>query len=603
MPLPRFVRNLQILVKFCRYNTDVSSIPLFTRVLASLSFIACAACVSTAPGADSSKAPETFYTVTGEIALSRHEPRVAALEYVAASETDRNPSLLQHATQVTEEALQPSLTAVVADRWIDAEPASLDARRAAGRAALTLFKIDRSAAYYRTILATSSLGTGVEFATLETELASSDNVYGARQLADKLAGDFPDSAAALRMQAFAALRADDPAAAVRSFNAALARSTADPIAPKTVGPERSRQDDEQRAAGLHEMTLGLWRARILSGDSEEPLAQGRALLEHENTPAARLDYALLLLAAQQNTAAAEQLSILSRDKASAPVALRLLGLLDFQDDRLDEASVRFAELLATGKFLDDALYYLGLIAERHGDLERALRFYAQVQNGDYTVTALLRAATILRAHGAAPAAEDLLDRLVEEEPARAPEILASRARIYADAGDAQQASAVLDRASLQYPDSVELRYAMASLLEEQGKVPLALRELKAVMELRPNDPAALNAYGYTLADHGRDLGVARKLIERAHASAPKSAAILDSYGWVLFRQGHNEDALTYLNAAYADDRGADIAAHYGEVLWHLGKQADADRIWTEGGRSDPDNALLKATRLRLHAAH
>jgi tetratricopeptide (TPR) repeat protein len=359
--------------------------------------------------------------------------------------------------------------------------------------------------------------------------------------------------------------------------------------------------DLRLAAGLVDDAAR--RARILSGDSDEPLAQGRARLEQADTPANRLDYALLLLAAQQNSLAEAQLSILSRDKASAPVALRLLALLDFQDDRLDEASVRFAELLATGKFLDDALYYLGLIAERHGDLERALRFYAQVQNGDYAVPALLRAATILRAHGAAPAAEDLLDRLVEDEPTRAPEILASRARIYADAGDAQQAIAVLDRATLQYPDSVELRYAMASVLEEQGKVPLALHELKAVMELRPTDPAALNAYGYTLADHGRDLGLARKLIERAHAAAPKSAAILDSYGWVLFRQGHGEEALTYLNAAYADDRGADIAAHLGEVLWHLGKQVEADRIWTEGSRGDPDNALLKATRLRLHAAH
>jgi tetratricopeptide (TPR) repeat protein len=569
-----------------------------------------------APKADSSKAPVAFYTVTGEIALSRHEPRVAALEYVAASETDRSPGLLQRATEVTEQCLQPSLTVVVADRWIGADPAALDAHRAAGRASLSLFKIDRSADYYRAVLTTSTLGTGVEFAALETELTSSDNVYGARQLADKLAGDFPASKAALRMQAFAALRADDPAAAVRSFNAALATSTTEPIDPKKAEPEhrvpaqhqqdqhdQEPHDQEPHVAELHEMTLGLLRARILAGDSEEPLAQGRALLEREDTPANRLDYALLLLAAQQNAAAEAQLSLLNRDGASAPVALRLLGLLDFQDDRLDEAAVRFAELLATGKFLDDALYYLGLIAERHGDLERALRFYAQVQNGEYAVPALLRAATILRSHGAAPAAEDLLDRLVEDEPARAPEILASRARIYADAGDTQQAFAVLDRATLQYPDSVELRYAMASLLEEQGKVPLALRELKAVLQLRPNDPAALNAYGYTLADHGRDLGYARKLIERAHASAPKSAAILDSYGWVLFRQGHGEDALTYLNDAYADDRGADIAAHLGEVLWHLGRQADADRIWAEGGRSDPDNALLKATRLRLHAAH
>ncbi len=156
---------------------------------------------------------------------------------------------------------------------------------------------------------------------------------------------------------------------------------------------------------------------------------------------------------------------------------------------------------------------------------------------------------------------------------------------------------------MQYPDSVELRYATASLAEEQGKVSDALRELKAVAKERPSDPAALNAYGYTLADHKRRLGSARRLIEQAYASAPKNAAILDSFGWVLYRQGHDEQALAYLNAAYADDRGGDIAAHLGEVLWQLGRQAEAERIWSEANRADAGNALLKATRLRLHASN
>ena len=48
-----------------------------------------------------------------------------------------------------------------------------------------------------------------------------------------------------------------------------------------------------------------------------------------------------------------------------------------------------------------AFYYLGLIAERHGDLEKALRLYAQVQSGDNAVPALLRASSILQTHGAA----------------------------------------------------------------------------------------------------------------------------------------------------------------------------------------------------------
>jgi Tfp pilus assembly protein PilF len=124
-----------------------------------------------------------------------------------------------------------------------------------------------------------------------------------------------------------------------------------------------------------------------------------------------------------------------------------------------------------------------------------------------------------------------------------------------------------------------------------------------VVRLRPDDPAALNAYGYTLADHDRQLRVARKMVERAHASAPKSAAILDSMGWVLFRQGRSEQALPYLTEAYADDRGGDIGAHLGEVLWGLGRQADAERVWNESARADADNPLLKATRTRLHASN
>jgi thioredoxin-like negative regulator of GroEL len=71
---------------------------------------------------------------------------------------------------------------------------------------------------------------------------------------------------------------------------------------------------------------------------------------------------------------------------------------------------------------------------------------------------------------------------------------------------------------------------------------------------------------------------------------------------VLFRQGHVAEAEPYLRAAYLDDRGGDIAAHLGEVLWRLGKPADAERIWSEAGAIDTDNRLLKATRARLHAS-
>ena len=526
-----------------------------------------------------------FYTVTAELALARNEPRVAARQYAAAAEHDSDVGLLERATQVATDALQPSLVEKIAVRWTDVDPKSVDAQRAAAQAALALYHIDQATAHYRAVLLNSPAGTDAEFAALETFLAGNDNVFGAHALADRLASSFPSSEAALRMQGFAALRADDPEAAVHSLTAALAIPAAG--------------DKEADSNARRELLETLARARILAGDVEKPLAQAQEAVDHNATADNRLDLALLLMTAQRDSAAAQQLEILSHDAKFSPVALRLQGLIEFQAGHLDAAAAKFAELLRTNKFLDDAFYYLGLIADRQGDPERALRLYAQVQSGENAMPALLRAAAILQTHGAPAAAEELLDRLVEDQPQRVPEIIIARARMSADAGDLRSAATLLERGIVEYPDSVDLHYAVASIYEDQGRISDALHELTELAKARPDDPAALNALGYTLADHSQDLRHARRLIERAHDAAPKNSAILDSLGWVLFRQGHAAEAETYLRAAYLDDRGGDIAAHLGEVLWNLGRRDDAEHIWSEAAAVDGDNRLLKTTRQRL----
>jgi len=575
-----------------RYSAAVFSFSNITRASiarASLgvSVLALSACAGTGLKSDI-PAPQSFYTVTGEIALARQEPRVAALQYASAAAHETDPALLQRATEVTAETLQPSLMAGVASRWLYLNPRSLDAQRAAARAALALYKVDEAAAHYRIVLLNSPVGLDAEFADVETDLGSDENVFGAHQLADRLASYFPTSPSALRVQGLAALRADDPAAAVHSLTSALAIDT--------------RNATEAQSAHK-ELAQTLLRARILAGDVEEPLSAALTQLKADDSPTNRFNYVALLMTAQRLPEATEQLEILARNPDSTAVALRLLGLLEFQQGHFDASSAKFRQLLQTGKFGDDAFYYLALIADRNGDAERALRFYSQVQKGENVLPALLRAATLLHTHGAASAADELLDRLIEDEPQRAPEILTARARMYAQSSELPKAFAVLEKGEMEYPDNMALHYATAPVYEEQGRVSAALRELTMVVKARPNDPAALNALGFTLADHAKDLPRARKLIERAHAVAPKNAAILDSLGWVLFRQGRAGEALPNLSAAYSYDHDGDIAAHLGEVLWQLGRQDEAQRIWAEASALDADNRLLKSTRHRLTAAN
>jgi len=570
-----------------RYSEAVFSFSIMARAGLGVSVLVLSACAATHSKSD--PAPQSFYTVTGELALARQQPRVAAIQYATAAAHETDPAIFQRATEVTAETLQPSLMADVAARWLVVDPKSLQAQRAAARAALALDKVDEAAAHYRVVLLNSPAGVDAEFADVETDLGSDENVFGAHQLADRLASYFPASPSALRIQGIAAMRADDPAAAVHSLSGALAIETS--------------SSNEAKQTAHKELAQTLLRARILAGDVEEPLHAAQAQLETDPSAANRFNYAALLMTAQRLPEASEQLEILARNPESTAVALRLLGLLEFQQGHYEAASAKFRQLLNTGKFPDDAFYYLALIADRNGDPERALRFFSQVQNGENVVPALLRAAMLLHKHGAPSAADELLDRLLEDEPQRAPEILTARARMYVQSSDLAKAFAVLEKGEMDYPDSVELRYARASVYEEQGQVSEALRELTLVVKSRPNDPAALNALGFTLADHTKDLSRARKLIERAHAAAPKNPAILDSLGWVYFREGRPADALPFLKMAYADDHDGDIAAHLGEVLWQLGQQDEAQRIWSEASAMDADNQLLKSTRHRLTSAN
>src|SRR3984885_14336352 len=92
-----------------------------------LSVLFLSACASVR--SQSEPAPQSFYTVTGEIALARQEPRVAAVQYATAAAHETDPAIFQRATEVTAETLQPTLMAGVAARWLIVDPKSLQAQR------------------------------------------------------------------------------------------------------------------------------------------------------------------------------------------------------------------------------------------------------------------------------------------------------------------------------------------------------------------------------------------------------------------------------------------------------------------------------------------
>jgi Flp pilus assembly protein TadD len=153
---------------------------------------------------------------------------------------------------------------------------------------------------------------------------------------------------------------------------------------------------------------------------------------------------------------------------------------------------------------------------------------------------------------------------------------------------------LLERALSTQPEQPDLLYESALLAEKLGRVELLESRLRKLIELQPENAQAYNALGYSYADRNMRLPEARQLIEKALQLAPDDPFILDSMGWVLFREGDHAGALLLLQKAYGQRSDPEIAAHIGEVLWTLGRQDEARRTLREAQKKYPANEALTA---------
>ncbi|MGN7724416.1 tetratricopeptide repeat protein [Luteimonas sp. 22616] len=239
---------------------------------------------------------------------------------------------------------------------------------------------------------------------------------------------------------------------------------------------------------------------------------------------------------------------------------------------------------------------LGQTAEfldRHAE---ALEWYRSVAGGPPRAQARLRIAKVLHdmdrdAEAWAALRELQADASVDDDARRNGYLLEAELRM--DDGDAKGELDTYARGLAAYPDDPELLYARGLMWERRDDIARAEADLRRILVADPENVAALNALGYTLADRTNRFDEALQLIDRARVADPDNPAIIDSHGWVLYRLGRNDEALAELRRAFALQKDAEIGAHLGEVLWVTGNKDEARKYFEEARKLDPDNRSLK----------
>jgi tetratricopeptide (TPR) repeat protein len=184
----------------------------------------------------------------------------------------------------------------------------------------------------------------------------------------------------------------------------------------------------------------------------------------------------------------------------------------------------------------------------------------------------------------------------------APEIVYYLAIAQREAKQSQQAVATfeeaLHEAQLDEDDEVinaKFYFNYGAAAEQAGLYEKAADLLRKSIALDPaNSAEAYNYIGYMWADHNMNLDEAEAMIKRAIESEPNNASYLDSLGWVEFRKGKFDLALSdLLRAAKAVEHEDPVVfEHLGDTYLKLNRVPEALGAWQKALALDPKNKTL-----------
>lgn len=546
--------------------------PLRFRLLLSVALLACMGLAHAGKPPPAAPEDPLQASIAGEFALQSGQLGEAARHYLQAARSANDPVLAERATRIALLANEDALARQCFELWQSLAPQT-SAPRQAVAATLDLRAGKRRAARneLKGLLASGDDGWKQVLAALIGAVGQQPKLVVA------VLGDLVDDRSIPdRLEPWLgfgglAQRLDQPALVERIVKQVVARFPGEPRV-ALLRAQLLREDGKVDEA--RDLLAGMEGAAKLSLPLRWSLAGEYDALGDPAKAAA-----VLAFGPQDESSYAQRASLLDKAKDKA-------GLT-----RLYEEAKREATRPDPGRRL--LLGQLAEVLERH---DEALAWYASVPVEPARAIARLRSANVLFALDRKAEAFDGLHAMqseaaLQDETRRDAYLLEADLRLK-DKDQPGELDAYA-RGLAAFADDQTLLYSRALLWERRDDVAKAEADFRRILVSTPDDVTTLNALGYTLADRTTRYKEALELIDRARVAEPGSAAIIDSYGWVLFRLGRNAEALDQLRRAYTLQKDPDIASHLGLVLWVMGRQDEARRYFDEARKIDPDNRSLR----------
>ena len=518
-----------------------------------------------------------FQALLGELALQRGDAKLGSDAWTDLAQRTRDPKVVARATEIAGFARQYDRALELSKLWLELEPDSVKAKQAQSTLLIQTNRLDDLAPQMTALLEQDKPNIGNNLLHLNRMLGKISDKKAIQSLIDRVASPYDNLPEAHFAMAQAAANADDNLRALNETEKALQLRPDWETAALARAQLQARQSSQTAIDSLHGFV------------DRYPTARD-----------ARLALARLLISEKRYNEARPHFDHLIKENPENPDVIYPVAMLALQQGDTTTGRNQLENLLNTD-FPDKSTihFFLGQLDQEQKKPDGALEHYRQVTTGEQYMAARARAALILAQQSKFDEARELLRNTRSSSPAERTQLTLTEAQLLREANRQNDAYITLETALTADPDNPELLYETALTAERIGKPELLEKHLKRLLEIKPEHAHALNALGYSWAERNIRLAEARDLIAKALSLSPEDPFIMDSMGWVLFRQGKLPEALQTLENAYKIRADPEIAAHLGEVLWATNRKDDARRILKDAAKTNPGNDVLNGIIKKL----
>jgi len=517
--------------------------------------------------------PEVLYLLmTAEIAGQRNQYGVALDGYLQAAKRVDDVRVAERAAKIGLYIKDTKKTGEAVSLWLKQDGSNLTARKIAALAALKEADKDSAVEHLNKILSDDPAGfeaTLLELARILGKEGKANVVYS---VLDELALQHPEQASVFFVQALLAGQLNNAELVKEKINKAL-----------LLQPEwdkalilRAKVFAQQRQFDKARLDL----EKVLEKSPENNKIRkmlGQVLMKTE--------------ALEDAVAVYQQVLNAEPEDGESQFAIALIYL---QQKKEQQALQLLRKLVNKPGWDAQASFYIGRIEFKNENYDTALTWFDKVTRGAYEYDAAMAAVSVLLNQKDFTEAEQRLLKLSNKFPKQRLNIVLLHVEIFSEQKKYQQAFDLLTKSLLDFPAHRDLLYSRALIAEKIDLLYVLEADLKDILQAHPEDVSVLNALGYTLVDRTERYEEAEVYLQQALDLKPNEAVIIDSMGWLKFKQGKSSEALVLLREAYAKQAENEIAAHLAEVLWFVGNKDEARAVF--GGalkRSPEDEYLLK----------